>query len=119
MTNQKKNAEEQCFIAPPVDVYQTDEGLTALVDLPGVALEDVEINVDDDLLTISGRTIHAPEGRESLHSEFRLVNFRRQFTLGSEVDQEKISAGMKDGVLTLTLPRVEKARPKKIEVKVA
>jgi len=119
MTIEKKNVEEQRFIVPPVDVYETDQGLTALVDLPGVALEDVEIRVDEDLLTISGRTTHAPEDRESLHSEFRLVDFRRQFTLGSEVDQGKISAGMKDGVLTITLPRVEKSKPKKIEVKVA
>lgn len=112
---------EQCpAIAPPVDIFETEEGLMVLADLPGVAINDVDISVEDDQLIIKGQSPSLPPGTaDSLHREFRLVNFHRQFELGNEVDQENISAEARDGVLTIRLPRAETVKPKRIEVKVA
>lgn len=111
------------FAAPPVDIYETEDGVTVLADLPGVNIEDVDIRVEDDRLTIEGKSSSANDTANdtanSLHQEFRLFDFYRQFELGSEVDREKISAGVKDGVLTISLPKAEKIKPKRIEVKVA
>ena len=106
-------------ITPPVDIYENDEGLTILADLPGVELDDVEIQVEDDRLTIEGRTSYSMRDEENLHQEFRLPNFRRRFQLGTEVARDKISADVKNGVLTINLPHAEKMKPRKIEVKVA
>lgn len=111
--------EETRFVAPPVDIYETEDGVMVLADLPGVDIGDVDIRVENDRLTIKGRTSCNPVNTSRLHSEFRLINFHRQFNLGSEVDQEKISADVKDGVLTISLPKAEKMKPRRIEVKVA
>ncbi len=107
------------FISPPVDIFETEEGLQVMADLPGVEIDDVEIQVEEDRLIIKGQTSYAPENTGSLHREFRLVNFQRQFELDNEVDRDKISASVKDGVLTIGLPRAEKVKPRRIEVKVA
>ena len=109
--------EETHFMSPPVDIYETDEGLTVLADLPGVSNDDVDIRVEDDLLTIQGKASYKTDA-DQVYDEFRLLNFYRQFRLGNEVDQEKISAGVKNGVLTVSLPKAEKAKPRKISVKV-
>lgn len=111
--------EETRFVAPPVDIYETEDGVMVLADLPGIDIDDVDIRVENDRLTIRGRTSYAPVNASCLHSEFRLINFHRQFNLGSEVDQEKISAGVKDGVLTISLPKAERVKLRRIEVKVA
>lgn len=111
--------EQGPVIAPPVDIFETEEGLMVLADLPGVAINDVDIRVEDDQLIIKGQSPSLPGSAHSLHREFRLVNFHRQFELGNEVDQEKISAEARDGVLTIRLPRAETVKPKRIEVKVA
>ena len=109
--------EETQFMSPPVDIYETEDGLTVLADLPGVTNEDVDIRVEDDLLTIKGKTTYEMKS-DPIHDEFRLLNFYRQFSLGNEVDQEKISAGVKNGVLTVNLPKAEKVKPRKISVNV-
>ena len=110
--------EETCRVAPAVDIYETGDGVTVTADLPGVEIDDVDIRVEDDLMTISGRT-HSAESDGRLYEEFRLNSFHRRFRLGKEVDQEKITAAVRDGVLTVTRPRAERAKPKQIEVKVA
>ena len=72
------------FISPPVDIFETEEGLQVMADLPGVEIDDVEIQVEEDRLIIKGRTSYAPETTGSLHREFRLVNFQRQFELDND-----------------------------------
>ena len=89
-----------------------------MVDLPGVAKEDVDVRVENDILTIAGRAKSAIPGEVS-YREYELVNYFRQFEVTEKVDQEKIKAEMKYGVLTVHLPKAEKAKPKRIEVKVA
>lgn len=110
--------EEERYIAPPVDIYETEDGLTVLADLPGVSRENLHIAVEGDVLTLEGKV--APELKGDLiWKEFELVNFWRQFQLSDAVDQEKISAELNGGVLKLHLPKAEKAKPKRIQVKVA
>lgn len=108
--------DEQYYMTPPVDIYEIEDGLTVIADLPGVRKEDIDIKVDNNLLTIDGKTSY--QTQDSIVREFNLTDFYRQFQLSEEVDQENISAEMKNGVLTINLPRAEKAKPKKISVNV-
>lgn len=110
--------EEERYITPPVDIFETKDGLTVVADLPGVDRSKLDIRVADGLLTIQGRTSHIAPGTP-IEDEYRLLNFFRQFELPDEVDAEKIGAELKHGVLTLQLPKKEKAKPRKVEVSVA
>lgn len=118
---EEKTREEERYVAPAVDIYETTEGLTVVADLPGVAAEDLSVQVDNGTLTIQGRGTTAMNGQDAsyLWREYRLKNFWRQFQLSDEVDQTKIKADLKNGVLTLFLPKAEAAKPRRIEVKVA
>lgn len=106
---------QERYITPPVDIYETTNGLVVTADLPGVAKEGLDIRVENNLLTIRGRANHAAPG-DPIYREYGLVNFFRQFELNERVDQNKISAELKHGVLTLSLPKAEQAKPRKIEV---
>ncbi len=109
-------AQEQ-YVAPPVDIYETNDGLVVVADLPGVNKDGLSIEVKDDVLTLQGRTQHAIQGRP-VYQEFELLSFFRQFQLSDSVDVQQISAELKHGVLTLNLPKAERAKPRKIEVSV-
>ena len=104
-------------LRPPVDIYETGEGLTVVADLPGVEKDAVELRVDNGVLSIEGQTRTAGPG-EPVRSEFQLLSFFREFILPEEVDPEKIDADLRHGVLTVHLPKAERAMPKRIEVSV-
>lgn len=104
---------------PAVDIYETEEALTLVADMPGVSPENVDIDIRDDQLTIRGTVTLEGEGETVLLREYGVGDYFRQFTLGRIIDQSKIEAAMKNGVLTLTLPKVDKAKPRKVEVKLA
>ena len=106
------------YVAPPVDIYETRDGLVVLADLPGVAKEALDVRVDHNMLTIRGHARHAVPG-EVTYREYELVNFFRQFELSDTVDQSRITADLKCGVLTLQLPKAEQAKPRQIEVRVS
>jgi HSP20 family protein len=110
--------EETRYQIPPADIYETKDELIVVVDMPGVAKEDVDIRVDNGILTIQGKTKPEAKG-DGLHNEFALLDYFRQFQLSNEVDQGKITAELKCGVLTLHLPKAEKAKPKQIPIQVA
>ncbi len=110
--------EESRYLVPPVDIYETEEGLVVVADLPGVKKENTDIRVENNILTIQGKTEKAENEANPVYNEFELHNYYRQFELNEEVDQEKISAELKHGVLTLHLPKREETKPKKISVKV-
>ena len=103
---------------PQVDIYEDAKVITLQADMPGVGKEGVHINIKDDQLTINGRVSLPAEGETLLHKEYEVGNYFRQFTLSEIIDQGKITAKMADGVLTLILPKAEKAVPKKIEISV-
>lgn len=115
-TESTRNQER--YVAPPVDIYETSDGLVVLADLPGVSKDTLDVRVDNNLLTIRGRADHAVR-QEGTYREYELVNFFRQFELSDRVDQQRISADLKHGVLTLTLPKAEEAKPRQIQVQVA
>jgi len=109
--------EDDRYLVPPVDIFETEEGLAVVADLPGVSLEGLDVRVDDDILTIKGRTAVEVTG-EPLRAEFELGDYYRQFRLGEQIDQERIRAELKHGVLRVTLPRVQKVAPRQIKVDV-
>jgi HSP20 family protein len=111
-----RTRDEERYISPPVDIYETGDSLVVVADLPCVPKDGLDIRVDDDVLTIQGKTSYSPPS-DVFHREFGMANFFRQFSLSEEVDQTKISAQLRNGVLTVQLPKAEKAKPKQIEVK--
>lgn len=105
-------------LAPPVDIFEVPDGLAVVVDMPGVEKDGVDVCVEKDLLTISGVARASSSACAPVRSEYELGNYFRQFQLDEEVDQNKIKAEMKYGVLTIHLPKAQMARPKKIDIAV-
>jgi HSP20 family protein len=105
------------YFEPAVDIYETDDSLVVQADLPGVAAEDVETDLRDNLLTLTARVKPLASKWKGSYREYQLGNYIRQFRLGQQIDQTKIAAELKDGVLVLTLPKADNARPRRIEVK--
>ena len=105
---------------PAVDIFETDREITLLADMPGVKAKDLAIDVRDDVLSLASE-VDPPEGpnENGVLREYETGTYVRQFNLSEVIDQSKIEADLKDGVLRLILPKVEPAAPRKIKVKVA
>ena len=103
---------------PAVDIFETEKEIALLADMPGVKAGDLNIDLHENVLTLDGE-VNAPEGADEVDviREYRTGKYRRQFTLSQMIDQSKIDAEMKDGVLRLRLPKIEAATPRKIAVK--
>lgn len=114
-TAEESTREHERYAVPPVDIYETEEGLIVLADLPGVKPEGLSINIENGVLTMEGKYDH-PEDVEYLNREFDLTSFYRQFRVSEAVDTGKVRATLKNGVLNLTLPKTEKAKPRQIPV---
>ena len=110
-----QQATEQ-FIAPVATVLENDDGYTLQVDMPGVNKEGLEMWVENNELTIIGRRSLPSVAGTSIHRESRRENFRRSFELDPSIDAGKISAKIEQGVVTLTLPKAEQVKPRKITV---
>jgi HSP20 family protein len=104
---------------PAVDIFENDDRISVLADMPGVKAQDLEIDLRENVLTLSG-PVDAPEAASETHvlREYETGTFFRQFTLSQEIDQAKIDAKLTDGVLRLELPKLERAKPRQITVKV-
>ena len=113
-TREPTRAEER-YVAPPVDIYEDDQGLVVMADLPGVEPGTLDVRVDRGLLTIQGRATHLASA-DPVYREYELTGFFRQFQLPEEVDVARITADVRNGVLTLRLPRAERAQPRRIQV---
>lgn len=104
------------YYSPVVDVYETEDAITVLADLPGVEKSDLDINVEDRQLTITG-LVNEPEERfQPAYSEYGIGGYTRSFKLGDTIDQSGINASLKDGVLTLMLPKADRQKPRKVEI---
>ena len=104
------------YYVPSADIFETADALTLVADLPGVDKGGLEVDVEDRQLTITGH-VKAPEDRhKARYTEYGIGGYTRRFTLGDTIDQAKISARLEDGVLTLTLPKAERLKPRKIEI---
>jgi HSP20 family protein len=106
------------YATPPVDIYETPEGLVVIADVPGVTPDQFDVRVDNHILTIRGQAAHGLPG-EPTYGEYELVHYFRQFELSAKVDESQIAADLKQGVLTLTLSKVAEAQPRKIAVAVS
>ena len=105
---------------PALDLYQNNDNLIAVVELPGMRKEDIEISLHDGMLTIGGeRKSETREGDKAERTERYIGKFRRSITLPTRVDANKVRATYKDGILTITLPKAEEAKPKQIQVNVS
>jgi len=106
-------------VLPNVDVFEDASGITLLADMPGVRKEQLELKVEGDALVIEGAVQpFTPEGLEAIYAEVRVPQYRRSFTLSRELDTARIEANLKDGVLTLRIPKQEHAQPRRIAVNV-
>ena len=105
---------------PALDLYQNHDHIVAVVELPGMRKEDIEISLHDGTLTIAGeRKGESSNGEQSERSERFIGKFRRSISLPTRVDSAKVNATYKDGILTITLPKAEDAKPKQIQVNVS
>lgn len=102
---------------PVADIFETDRALMVILEMPGVSKNSVDVRVENDLLTIEGRVDFSPyDGLQPLYTEYNVGNYARSFQLSSKIEQEGIRAELKDGVMTLVLPKAERAKPRKISV---
>jgi len=103
---------------PNVDIHETQDALTVILEMPGVAKDNISVRVEDGVLNVEGRLdLSKYQGLRPLYTEYNIGHYSRSFQLSSKIDQSKIGAALKDGVLSLTLPKVEEAKPRKIDVK--
>jgi HSP20 family protein len=102
---------------PTADIYEAESALTVVLEMPGVDKANVDINVEAGVLSIEGRLDFSKyEGMQPVYTEYNIGHYRRSFSLSNKIDQSKIGAEMKDGVLTITLPKAEEAKPRRITV---
>ena len=103
---------------PNADIFETPNELKVVLEMPGIEKESVEINIHDGVLRVQGRLdLSKYSGLRPLYTEYNVGHYARSFQLSSKIDQSKIGAEMKDGVLSLTLPKAEDAKPRTINVK--
>ncbi|GAB4477562.1 MAG: Hsp20/alpha crystallin family protein [Burkholderiaceae bacterium] len=125
MTDNRSNAvvearRDEPVLLPPVDIVEDESGITVYADLPGVPKDKLTVRADGESLTIEGEiSFGMPEKMDAVLAEIQAPRYRRSFTLSRELDTEKSDAVFKDGVLRLRIPKVEHAKPRRIEVKVA
>ena len=117
VANPSTEQEQQRAVLPAVDVFEDAGGITLLADMPGVPKEQLELKIEGDALLIEGGVQPlTPEGLEAVYAEVRVPRYRRSFTLSRELDTARIEANLKDGVLTLRIPKQAHAQPRRIAV---
>ena len=108
---------ERPFVAPDVNIYETEENFVLEAEMPGVTKKGLEITLEGNTLTFVGRRAEETRVGNLLYRESRATDYRRVFELDPAIDAEKIAAAMEQGVLTLTLPKCARVKPRKIEIK--
>jgi HSP20 family protein len=103
---------------PNADVFETEDALTVVLEMPGVDRDHMEIGIDNGVLTVEGQIDFGKyEGLRPIYGEYNVGPYRRSFRISNRINQDRISAEMRDGVITLLLPKAEEAKPRKIEVR--
>jgi HSP20 family protein len=106
------------FLTPPIDIHEGPDGLVLEADLPGATEQGVSIELEDNVLSLRAQvSTPAPEGARPLHQEYQVGDFYRSFILSDEVERGRITAELRNGVLRLTLPKAERAKTRRIEIK--
>jgi len=102
---------------PVTDIFETADALKVILEMPGVDKDGIEVRVENDVLTIDGQVDFTKyQGLQPVYTEYNIGNYARSFELSSKIDQERITADLRDGVITLVLPKAEKAKSRKIKV---
>src|ERR1700687_2282512 len=102
---------------PYADIYETDDALAVVLEMPGVEKKDLEVALENDVLRVDGRIDFSKyKDMEPVYTEYNIGHYARSFTLSGTIDREKISANLEDGVLTLNLPKAKHAQPRKIAI---
>ena len=115
-TREESTIPARVFV-PSSDIYETQDTLTVILEMPGVEKNNVDVRVEDGVLSVLGKLdLSKYQGLQPLYVEYNVGHYSRSFQLPSKVDQSKIAAELKDGVLSLTLPKVEQAKPRIIQV---
>ncbi|MBW9265470.1 MAG: Hsp20/alpha crystallin family protein [Candidatus Thiodiazotropha sp. (ex. Lucinisca nassula)] len=115
---QQRRELPQRSIRPNVDILEDETGITLRADLPGVTKEGLDIQVDNETLSIDGKAeIDMPEAMQARYADVRATRYQRSFSLSSELDGDKTEANFKDGVLSLRIPKREQYQPRKIEIR--
>ena len=107
------------YFVPAVDIFETDQEVTVIAEMPGVTASGIEVTLEDDVLTIKGRkeAEEHPSARVLLQ-EYEPGNYQRRFTVAETIDQDKIKASLNNGLLKVVLPKTEPVKPRKIEVRI-
>ena len=114
--NEESTIPARTFV-PTADIYEDRDSLKVVLEMPGVEKSNVDIRVEEGVLFVEGRLDVAKyRGLQPLYTEYNIGNYARSFRLSNAIDQDKIGAELKDGVLSLTLPKAEKAKPRTIQV---
>jgi len=105
------------YFVPNSDIYETEDALTVVMEVPGVTKDNVNIDIENDILEVEGRIDFSSYAElDPVYSEYNVGHFTRKFSLSSKIDQGKISAELNDGVLKLILPKAEDAKPRRIKI---
>ena len=113
---QESTAPARTFV-PTADIFETEPALTVVLEMPGVDKNNVDVSIEEGILTVQGRLDFAKyEGLQPIYTEYNIGHYRRSFSLSQKIEQTKISAEMADGVVTLVLPKAEEAKPRRIAI---
>ncbi|ODB85746.1 heat-shock protein [Candidatus Thiodiazotropha endoloripes] len=116
----EKRASAYQSVRPNVDIHEDKEGITLLADIPGVSREALDIQIDNEILSIDGRVeLPLPNGAKADYAGNQTTRFQRSFCLSKELDGEQVEATLKDGVLALRIPKRQEFTPRKIEIRTA
>lgn len=117
LANKEEKTTPGRYFVPASDIFETDEALTVIMEMPGVEKKNVNIALENDVLRVEGQIEFAHyQGMEPVYTEYLVGHYVRAFTLSGKIDREGISAQLDDGVLTLTLPKAKEATPRRISI---
>jgi len=116
VTKEEKTVPGRYYV-PYADIYETDEALCVVMEMPGVEKKDLNVALENAVLRVDGQINFSKyDGIEPVYTEYNVGHYARSFTLSNKIDQERISAQLDDGVLTLTLPKAKEAQPRRISI---
>jgi HSP20 family protein len=116
VAREEKTVPGRTFV-PAADIYETEDALAVVMEMPGVEKEDLDVGLENDVLRVNGRIDFGKyKEMEPVYAEYNVGHYERSFALSSTIDQERIAANLEDGVLTLTLPKARQAEPRRIAI---
>ena len=117
LVSKDENTAPVRYFVPATDIFETEDALTVVMEVPGVGREAIDISLENNVLKIEAKIDPSKyDGMEPLYTEYNVGNFARSFTLSNKIDQQQISAKLEDGILTLTLRKAQEAMPRKISI---